>query len=141
MQRLRARVLEVLARLGRLGPLAPALLLLGLLFALWTLSRLVLVALFWERIGAVDDWAWLIPIGWRMDSIQASYLLALPVVALLALPLAAVRRAGWLFAAYITGVVLLATWLEAASAPFIAQFDARPNRIFIDYLEYPTEVL
>lgn len=36
--------------------------------------------------------------------------------------------------------ILLAIYIENATFPFIAEFDVRPNSIFIDYLKYPNEV-
>ena len=33
------------------------------------------------------------------------------------------------------------TRLEASSAPFIRQFDSRPNYLYVEYLAYPREVL
>ncbi|MCV5949483.1 hypothetical protein OFN94_32235, partial [Escherichia coli] len=32
-------------------------------------------------------------------------------------------------------------YMELATAPFIQEYDLRPNRLFVEYLIYPKEVL
>ncbi|MBA3845144.1 MAG: sulfatase-like hydrolase/transferase [Planctomycetes bacterium] len=110
------------------------------LAVLWSVARALLTAMNHHRVGAVDGWWWLFAVGLRMDSVQACYLLALPTIAALALPATALRRTWLAFAIYYAAVAAIVVYLEIASAPFLAEFDSRPNRIFIDYLSYPAEV-
>jgi len=42
---------------------------------------------------------------------------------------------------YLLLVFLAVIYIENATFPFFAEFDVRPNALFIDYLEYPKEVL
>jgi phosphoglycerol transferase MdoB-like AlkP superfamily enzyme len=70
-------------------------------------------------------------------------LLAAPIVVLLPvfaivgrIPLWMRWSTGWLAASF---VALL--FLELATPQFLIEFDSRPNRLFIDYLQYPREVL
>lgn len=128
-------------RLACCGPYAPlaALFLVGL--PLLSLSRIGLMLWQSERVGATGLWAQMLLQGVRIDVIQLS-LLALPL-ALLA-PLLA-HAPGWrlwrvLSGAYLALAVAMLTLLEAAAPPFIAEFDARPNRLFVEYLKYPSEV-
>lgn len=137
----RSAIISTTSKLARLGPFAPVMVLSVVLFGLWTVSRVVLVLLNHQRVADTSGWWWLFAIGVRMDSVQASYLLMLPVALLLLLPPAAVRRGVTPLALLMTAFAVVATYLEIASAPFLAEFDSRPNRIFIDYLKYPSEVL
>ena len=141
MRRLISRVESFAGHFGRCGPFAPLVALTLLLLLGWTLARIALAVVFQQRVLAAADWPWLFVVGWRMDSVLTSYLLMLPALLLLVLPAAAVRRAVAGFAAYGALVVALATYLEIASGPFLHEFDSRPNRIFIDYMRYPAEVL
>ncbi|MBA3683871.1 MAG: sulfatase-like hydrolase/transferase [Planctomycetes bacterium] len=141
LNRPRSLIVSATSRLARLGPFAPVVVLSTVLFGLWTLSRVVLVLLNHQRVTDTTGWWWLFAIGLRMDSVQASYLLALPVVLLLVLPPTAVRRGAAPLALLMTAFAVIATYLEIASAPFLAEYDSRPNRIFIEYLKYPSEVL
>jgi len=141
MRRLLSRLESFAGRFGRCGPFAPVVVLTLLLFLGWTLARMVLALVFQQRVLATADWPWLFVVGWRMDSVLTSYLLMLPLLLLLALPASVVRRSAAGFAAYGALVVAVATYLEIASGPFLHEFDSRPNRIFIDYLRYPAEVL
>ena len=43
--------------------------------------------------------------------------------------------------AWATFTLIFIVFLEVASPQFIMQFDVRPNRLFIEYLSYPDEVL
>jgi phosphoglycerol transferase MdoB-like AlkP superfamily enzyme len=79
--------------------------------------------------------------GLRMDTMAAGFAL-LPVVLVLCLwprrfaALAAARLVrGWMVA----GVVLFA-FMEVVSFPFFAEYDVRPNHLFVEYLRYPKEV-
>ncbi|MBT2979704.1 LTA synthase family protein, partial [Vibrio anguillarum] len=46
----------------------------------------------------------------------------------------------WFLRVWITGGLWLIVYMEAATPPFIIEYDLRPNRIFIEYLIYPKEV-
>jgi phosphoglycerol transferase MdoB-like AlkP superfamily enzyme len=79
--------------------------------------------------------------GLRMDTMAAGFAL-LPVVLVLCLwprrlgASAAGRLVrGWMIA----GVVLFA-FMEVVSFPFFAEYDVRPNHLFVEYLRYPKEV-
>lgn len=79
--------------------------------------------------------------GLRMDTMAAGFLL-LPVVLVLCLwpsglfagAVARLTR-GWMLLG-----VLLFVFMEAAAFPFFAEYDVRPNHLFIEYLRYPQEV-
>ncbi len=115
--------------------------------ALWlvaglTLSRLLLVGLNAERVLATEGLHVIIGQGLRFDGVLLGLLFALPVVFLPWLHLARTTRrvAAWAVPAWVALSVALAFFVEAASAPFITQFDSRPNYLFVEYLRYPREV-
>lgn len=118
------------------------------LLALWvmaalTLSRAFLVTRYADRVLATDGLPIIIGQGLRFDAVLLGMVFALPVVLLPWLHRAeATRRlAAWLLPAWFALMVPLLFFVEAASAPFIDQFDVRPNWLFVEYLHYPREVL
>jgi len=124
------------------GPYIPIALLYALGLPLLTLSRAGLAVWQAGRIAATDlSWAAFFLQGIRVDIIQLS-LLAAPL--LVSLPLLATP---WTWSAWRTvsyGWVLLSIFLlvfmEASTPSFIQQYDFRPNRLFVEYLQYPREV-
>ena len=127
---------------SRCGPYAALALLFLIGLPLLTLSRGALMLWQAERVAATGIWSDMLLQGVRVDIIQLS-LLALPL--LLLAPLLALRplwplwrrlNAFWVILA-LTALVLL----EVSSPQFITEYDSRPNRLFIEYLKYPGEVL
>jgi phosphoglycerol transferase MdoB-like AlkP superfamily enzyme len=134
------------ARLEKLtlwaGPFASLLQLLLLGLAILSLSRLGLVAWQWDRVSATGIPGQVMVQGVRADLILLGYMLVLP---LLLAPLLAYRRTlgvwkmvsvGWA-----TFALIFIVFMELSSPQFIMQFDVRPNRLFIEYLSYPSEVI
>ena len=106
--------------------------------AMLSLSRMGLMAWQWERVAASGNLVELLLQGARADVIMICLWL-LPAVLLL--PLLA-NTSWWLRISYgwsLLGFVLL-VFLELATPTFIVQYDLRPNRLFIEYLNYPKEV-
>jgi phosphoglycerol transferase MdoB-like AlkP superfamily enzyme len=129
------------AGVARFGPFCylGGLFLLALLIL--TLGRLALAVGFHERIALEPHYLRAFWLGLRIDALIASYLIALPLLAALLLPNAFLRALRWPLAFYFTlGLTLLAL-LEAISPDFVAQYDARPNRLFVEYLGNSAEVL
>ncbi len=113
--------------------------LLGLLVL--SLSRIGLMLWQFERVAATGQVLHLIVQGVRADGILLCLWLILPV---LLVPFFCCRRwqQHWLSASYVwalTGFIAI-LFIELATPAFLLQFDARPNRLFIEYLRYPKEV-
>ncbi len=110
--------------------------------AIFFLGRLGLFALYYERIvqSGTEYW-WTFLYGLRMDTIIASLFLLIPAILLLLVPRALGKLGAWLTRLYLLVFFLLAIYIENATFPFFAEFDVRPNALFINYLEYPKEVL
>jgi phosphoglycerol transferase MdoB-like AlkP superfamily enzyme len=109
---------------------------------LLSLSRVGLVLWQYDRVEQTELLFQVLLQGLRADIIVMGLLLLVPV---LLIPLASVRGLGklWFQFSYfwcLTALVLL-VFMELASPAFILQYDVRPNRLFIEYLKYPKEVL
>lgn len=132
------RYWQSLARLGPYAPLA-TMFVAGLLIL--SLSRFGLVGWKLERVYATGQLVNVLLQGLRVDIIQLSLLSLIP---LLLLPLfALIKLRGWRAFTYIwvIAAITLLVFLEVATPGFIAEYDIRPNRIFVEYLKYPHEVI
>ena len=123
------------------GPYAPFLALFAVGLALLSLSRAGLMLWQWQRVAATGVWPEMLVQGVRADVIQLSLLSLVP---LLLTPLLAHRFAwtAWrrFTAVWVIACVTLLVFLEAVTPGFIAEYDVRPNRLFVEYLKYPREV-
>jgi len=122
------------------GPLAPVVAFVGFAVFIFFLSRLILLFFYWDRISVVDDFWLILPIGLRMDVVFLSMLVLIPVIVLLVLPSRLLRFCAPIFSGVFTLLTAAIVYMEVATVPFVAQYDSRPNRIFVDYLIYPREV-
>ncbi len=124
------------------GVLLPAAKFYFSLLLLLSLARLGFSLWKYERVAAVDGWDDLALLGLRMDLIAVSLFVA-PIV-LLDLVAGGKHLVGRLVArlqhVYLVAGALLFLFLETATPPFIAEYDTRPNRLFIEYLVHPREV-
>ncbi|MGK0517580.1 MAG: phosphoglycerol transferase MdoB-like AlkP superfamily enzyme [Planctomycetota bacterium] len=102
------------------------------LFAVLSASRALFAIYYAERVHAVAGYAWMFAYGMRMDAIVVCSVLVLPV-AVLACGASPVRLRPFL-RAYFTAALLLVTTMELMSISFINEYDARPNRLFIENL-------
>lgn len=118
------------------------LLILGLVcFAVFSVSRLALIAWQYKRVKNTGELATVMLQGFRVDSIQIGLYWLIP---LLLFPLAAFDLTWntWLAITYvwIIACTLFSIFLEVATPGFISEYDVRPNRLFVEYLKYPKEV-
>jgi phosphoglycerol transferase MdoB-like AlkP superfamily enzyme len=125
----------------KLGPYAPivAMILLGLVIL--SVTRLGLVLWKLERVNATGKLLEILLQGIRVDIIQLCLLSIIPV---LLAPILATRHFFhfWRKFTYIWVIlcIVLLVFLEASTPGFIAEYDVRPNRIFVEYLKYPKEI-
>ncbi|RII82871.1 LTA synthase family protein [Neopusillimonas maritima] len=107
-------------------------------FMLLTVSRLLLAGWQWRRVQKAGG---LLPIligGLRIDAHQIAILAGIPLLASFWLgdtPFALHIAEWWFQLAW-----LLLGFLELATPQFITEYDSRPNRLFVEYLEHPKEV-
>ena len=121
---------------------AKPLLLFYLLFLLISfVGRVVLLGQYYRPLEAsgVNYWIAFL-IGLRMDTIAICVILALPTLVIFLTP-SFLRRSGEkIVGGYLLLTLLLAVYMEIATPPFVNEFDARPNELFVNYLQYPREV-
>jgi phosphoglycerol transferase MdoB-like AlkP superfamily enzyme len=107
-----------------------------------SLSRIALVVWNYERVDATGDLASIFLQGVRADLILICLWFLIPV---LCVPLFAWKRwaAIWFKGTYVWCLIGLIgiLFMELATPAFLMQFDTRPNRLFIEYLKYPQEIL
>jgi len=114
-----------------------------LLLGLTLLSASRLLLLLWqsERVEATGQFGWLLVQGIRADLILLGLVLIIP---LLLLPLTVFKslNASWQRISYLwcLGMLCLIIFIELSTPSFIAQYDVRPNRLYLEYLKYPKEV-
>ncbi len=124
------------------GAYAPLLALFLMVLVVSGVSRTLLVAWQLDRVSATEVWPTIFLHGLRVDAILAGLVVAVP---LLLAPLLA-HRYSWRFwkqftVVWAVAMVFMVLFIELATPTFIAQYDVRPNRLFIEYLKYPREVL
>ena len=129
-------------KLEPLGPYTPLIAMYVISLPMLSLSRIGLMLWQSERVAATGVWPEMLVQGFRIDIIQLGLLAIIP---LLISPLFAHIKAwgSWKKFTYIwvTISVILLIFLEAASPGFINEYNTRPNRLFIEYLKYPKEVM
>ncbi len=107
-----------------------------------TLARIALVVWQLGRVEAANMLGHVFVQGLRFDVIVIGFLLLAPVLGLTVfattrfMSRVGERLLGWYMTATFAGVV----FLELATPSFINEYDARPNRLFFEYLIYPKEV-
>jgi phosphoglycerol transferase MdoB-like AlkP superfamily enzyme len=108
---------------------------------LFFIGRLALFISYFDRFAdsGVDYWLSFI-YGVRMDTIITSMLLVIPVLLITLSPRFSKTAVEKFLKLYLLITVGVAIFIENATFPFFAQYDGRPNYLFVEYLEYPREV-
>lgn len=108
-----------------------------------TVSRVSLASWQHERISTLHDLLAILLGGIRIDISSLSYLVAIPVlltiVALIVPRLMLLVK--WFTIFWYTIFLCLIVYLEVITPTFINEYDMRPNRLLIEYLIYPKEVM
>jgi len=112
-----------------------------LLISIFFIGRLFLFILYFDNFknSGVDYWLTFI-YGLRMDTITASILLVIPLIILSFTPVKFKNIANGFLKYYFLVIFSLIIYIENATFPFVAQYDVRPNYLFVEYLIYPKEV-
>lgn len=106
-----------------------------------TISRVLLFFVFKERVVENPNYGQLFLIGLRFDLILMSYIAFLPAVLISLLPDSILKYFKKFFNIYFIFFLFLFLLMELSTLDFINQYDTRPNRLFLDYLIYPKEVV
>lgn len=106
------------------------------------LSRVLLIAWQWQRVDVMDAVSSMLIQGLRSDLMTLG-LFATPALVLLP-PLLLIGRVKWWVkacSAWLAVSLVAIIFLELATPQFLIEYDSRPNRLFLEYLVYPREVL
>ena len=126
-----------------LGPLYPIIITACIALLILALSRLGLVLWQFERVNDASAWTSIFLSGLRIDVSTLCYLLLVP--ALLACFISGRHSLGniWNLALriFITTALCLVVFMEVVTPAFILEYDLRPNRLFVEYLMYPKEIV
>jgi phosphoglycerol transferase MdoB-like AlkP superfamily enzyme len=96
---------------------------------------------FKERVVENENYWQIFIFGLRFDLILMSYIAFLPAVLLSLLPDSVLKFFKKFFNFYFIFFLFLFLLMELSTLDFINQYDTRPNRLFLDYLIYPKEVV
>ncbi|WP_434664506.1 LTA synthase family protein [Aeromonas sp. NJAU223] len=112
------------------------------LFAL-SASRIGLGLWQQERVEAVNGWSQMLLQGLRVDFATLCWVWGVPAVftLLLAGPHALGRAWMQLIRLWLTLGLWLMLFLEISTPSFVTEYGVRPNRLYVEYLIYPKEVL
>ena len=106
-----------------------------------TLSRFLLFFLFKSRIEETPNFWYIFPIGLRFDVIILSYFSFIPLLLICILPDKLLYKLRKFLNIYFILFLILILLMEISTPNFVFQYDTRPNRLFLDYLIYPKEVI
>ena len=126
--------------LSFLQPLTPAVLFYLACLFIFTSFRFILCVEHLSRLREVEQYYLLFPIGFRIDTMLLCRVLILPLIGLILLPPKTVRKFCLAFSLYFSVIASLFVFLEIATFPFMAEFDTRLDRIFLDHLAQTQEV-
>ncbi|MUK51232.1 LTA synthase family protein [Aliivibrio fischeri] len=128
---------------SKLGVLYPVITAFIICLAILTISRLLLIIWQWDRVTDANGFSEVILSGLRVDVSSLCYLFILPALFSSILSSDTIIGKFWthILRIWITVSIWLIVYMEAATAPFILEYDLRPNRLFIEYLIYPKEVI
>ena len=111
------------------------------MISIFFIGRLSLFIIYFDTIKNSDESYWLTFIyGLRMDTITASVLLVIPAILLTLTPKLLQDLTNIFLKYYWLIIISFLLYIEIATFPFIAQYDVRPNYLFVEYLDYPQEV-
>lgn len=115
-----------------------------LMIAIFFSGRILLFAIYFSRFKDSDANYWLTFIyGLRLDTIVSSMMLIIPLSVLtFTSPSKRSEKAGnYFLKLYFLLISAIHLFIEYATFPFFAEYDVRPNYLFVEYLVYPKEVI
>ncbi len=111
------------------------------MIAIFFIGRTLLFIIYFDNFKDNNPEYWLTFLyGLRMDTISASIFLIIPTLLLTLSPKIFAKFVNIILKYYFLLLLSILIYIENATFPFIAQYDVRPNYLFVEYLEYPKEV-
>lgn len=126
--------------LRRTGSLYPIFRFALLSLTIFFIFRLLFSIIYWDRVVMEPSFWKLFIIGIRIDLILICYFSSLPVLCFMLFPQSWIVKTKSLWAAYFTFFIGIITMMELSTYAFIEQYDLRPDRIFIEYLDHMKEI-
>lgn len=113
-----------------------------LFITIFFIGRVFFYLIYFDRLNDISISQSLLTFiyGLRMDTIIISIILIIPTICLTIFKKEFSKIISKFLNFYILVFIVIAIFIESASFPFFAQYDLRPNYLFIEYLEYPKEV-
>ena len=113
----------------------------GLIFL--SLSRFFLGVWHFDRVSNVQGWSEIVLSGLRIDIASLSYLYLVPaLISCMMINNISIQRVwNFILRVWITLTIWLLVFMEIVTPSFILEYDVRPNRLFIEYLIYPDELI
>jgi hypothetical protein len=110
--------------------------------AIFFIGRVFFYLIYFDRLSdiSLNESLLTFIFGLRMDTIVISIILVIPAIFLTLTPKIFSKFISKFLYFYILLFIVIALFIESASFPFFAQYDLKPNYLFIEYLEYPKEV-
>ena len=110
--------------------------------ALFFFGRLSLYLVYFDRLSDISFAESLLSFlyGLKLDTMTTSYILIVPALFLIITPQIFAKAISKIINGYVLIFLLIAMYVENATFPFVAQYDVRPNYLFVEYLKYPKEV-
>ncbi len=114
-----------------------------ILIAFFFTSRTVLLLIHLDRLNTQEYTnLWLSFLyGLKMDTITVCVFLIIPLLILTFIPNNFSKIKESFFKYYFLFIFIVTIFIEIATYPFMQQFDARPNYLFLEYLIYPKEII
>lgn len=114
----------------------------ALFVSLFFMGRVSLYYIYFDRFNDISLLESLLAFvyGLRMDTMAICIILIFPVLLLSITPKKFSSFGSKIVSNYVLFFLLIALFIECATFPFLAQYDVRPNYLFIEYLKYPKEV-
>ncbi|AUI86079.1 hypothetical protein BS333_06610 [Vibrio azureus] len=124
------------------GPLRPIVLFSTFALLFLSVSRVLLSIWLSERIENIEDFIYIFIQGIRVDIATICWLFILPGLLSALLPVSGKIGQFWkvILRCWMVFGLWILVYMELATAPFIMEYDLRPNRLFVEYLIYPKEV-
>jgi len=105
------------------------------------IGRLGLFTLYYDRLSNSDINIYLTFLyGAKIDIMAISLVFIIPLILLSFLPKVFSKFVNIFLKYYFLIFLSFFIYIEIATFPFLAQYDVRPNFLFVEYLQYPKEV-
>lgn len=127
----------------RMGPFWPFAIFCGIALLSLSFSRIALGLWQLDRVEAVFGWQEMLLQGIRVDVATLCWVWGVPAMLTLLLAGPNAIGRGWLqlMRIWLTLTLWLLLFLEISTPSFITEYGVRPNRLYVEYLIYPKEVL